>query len=251
MNHNTTTEPGLEYTTPENRGTCAFCGKEEEGYAKRDSDGKMKPACWKCVKPATSGAPQPKRRPVGTTYTDESEEDDMARTDGRIKCGTRGCHNYVKPPQTICGKCAKAFNTLAGERPAESPVQEESPASVIVVDGPGATLAVAASIKDIAAPVLQATAKEEPPIPVMPTTEEVSGLKPRSATAEAKRNAEIAAPAYVELFQKALAARTKKVCANGHDLTQIQNAHVGDLKRTGKIACDICNRMAQAKLGSK
>ena len=63
-------DPALDYTGPENRGVCGFCGKEENGYAKRDADGKWQAACWPCVKPATFGAPQPKREMVGTVYTD-------------------------------------------------------------------------------------------------------------------------------------------------------------------------------------
>ncbi len=68
-------EPGCEWTSPENRGVCGFCGGEEGGYAKRDENGKWQPACWPCVRPATSEATQLKRATVGTTYTDDNEVD--------------------------------------------------------------------------------------------------------------------------------------------------------------------------------
>jgi len=58
------------HTFPEARGTCGFCGREENGYAKKDSSGKWVAACWKCVKPANAGAAQTKRKMVGTVYTD-------------------------------------------------------------------------------------------------------------------------------------------------------------------------------------
>lgn len=40
------------HTDPETRGKCGFCGKEENGYAIRDGQGKFKAACWKCCKKA-------------------------------------------------------------------------------------------------------------------------------------------------------------------------------------------------------
>ena len=55
----------LAYTSPETRGTCHFCGKEEGGYAKADTDGTFYAACWSCVKP-TGPIPEQKRRPVGS-----------------------------------------------------------------------------------------------------------------------------------------------------------------------------------------
>jgi len=66
-------EPGCEWTSPDNRGKCGFCGKEEGGYAKRDANGKWQPACWPCVKPASSGAAQTKRATVGTVYTEDRD----------------------------------------------------------------------------------------------------------------------------------------------------------------------------------
>jgi hypothetical protein len=64
-------DPELAYTFPESRGKCGFCGKEENGYAKRDEKtGKVKAACWKCVRPAAASAPQAKRKPVGTVFVD-------------------------------------------------------------------------------------------------------------------------------------------------------------------------------------
>ena len=65
-------DTALDYTGPENRGVCGFCGKEENGYAKRDANGNWQAACWPCVKPA-GRMKQEKRVQVGTTYTDVDE----------------------------------------------------------------------------------------------------------------------------------------------------------------------------------
>lgn len=55
-------EPGTEHSFKQ--GTCGFCGKKEEGYAKRDVDGNWKPSCWACVKPAKV-FDIPKRNKIG------------------------------------------------------------------------------------------------------------------------------------------------------------------------------------------
>ena len=68
----------VEYTFPEERGVCGFCGKTENGYAKRDSNGRWQASCWPCVRPAASGAAQPKRKLVGTVFTDVDAEIDTA-----------------------------------------------------------------------------------------------------------------------------------------------------------------------------
>jgi hypothetical protein len=72
----TMTETSLDYTGPENRGICGFCGGEEGGYAKQDPSGTWKAACWKCVKPANAGAPQPKREQVGTVFTEDLDAEE-------------------------------------------------------------------------------------------------------------------------------------------------------------------------------
>lgn len=66
----------LKATWPGSRGTCGFCGKEENGYAKKDEKGEWQAACWACVRPAASGAAQPKRTLVGTVFTDTDSEID-------------------------------------------------------------------------------------------------------------------------------------------------------------------------------
>lgn len=70
-------ESALEHTWPDARGTCGFCGKEENGYAKRDATGKWLAACWKCVRPEGAGAAQPKRQQVGTVYTEDLDAEDV------------------------------------------------------------------------------------------------------------------------------------------------------------------------------
>lgn len=61
-----TIEPGTEWTAPDNRGTCKFCGEEENGYAKQDAKGKWHPACWLCVKPKNPPAPMKPRKKIVT-----------------------------------------------------------------------------------------------------------------------------------------------------------------------------------------
>jgi hypothetical protein len=69
----------LDYTGPENRGKCGFCGKEEGGYAKKDANGEWQAACWPCVKPKNATAVQSKRNLVGTAFTDTSDDKPAAR----------------------------------------------------------------------------------------------------------------------------------------------------------------------------
>jgi hypothetical protein len=70
-----TATQALDYTGPENRGECGFCRKEENGYAKRNEKGDWTAACWACVKPENAGQAQPKREPVGSTFTDTNDAD--------------------------------------------------------------------------------------------------------------------------------------------------------------------------------
>jgi hypothetical protein len=72
-------DSALAYTFPEERGVCGFCGKEEGGYAKRDSNGKWQAACWKCVKPEHAGSSQVKRETVGTAFTETSVEEEKPK----------------------------------------------------------------------------------------------------------------------------------------------------------------------------
>lgn len=71
-------EPGCEWTSPDNRGVCGFCGGEEGGYAKKDDAGHWQPACWPCVKPAVR-IPQPKRERVGTVYTEDLDAEEVVK----------------------------------------------------------------------------------------------------------------------------------------------------------------------------
>ena len=77
------TDRAKEYTSPDNRGRCGFCGKEEEGgYAKQDKNGKWQAACWSCVKPAHT-ATQPKRKKIGIVY-EGVDADIVLAIDGKI-----------------------------------------------------------------------------------------------------------------------------------------------------------------------
>jgi hypothetical protein len=78
-----------DYTTPEDRGVCGFCGKEENGYAMKDSDGKFKSACWNCIKKDRVISDQPKREQVGTAYTEDLDADDKIAPNPGMKSGRR------------------------------------------------------------------------------------------------------------------------------------------------------------------
>ena len=63
MPDHTFVEPGAEWT-PEPV-PCGFCGKPDEGYAKKDKDGKWKPSCWACIKPKNPPPPpKMKMKPI-------------------------------------------------------------------------------------------------------------------------------------------------------------------------------------------
>lgn len=61
----------IGYTFPDARGICGFCGGEENGYAKRDDNGKMKAACWSCINKDRILVEQQKRKKVGTIFTED------------------------------------------------------------------------------------------------------------------------------------------------------------------------------------
>jgi hypothetical protein len=87
----------LDYTGPENRGECGFCGKEEGGYAKKDANGKWQAACWLCVRPTAASAPQPKRNTVGTVFTDT----DLDEPETPKKNKSKGMAPSTTRPKTI------------------------------------------------------------------------------------------------------------------------------------------------------
>jgi hypothetical protein len=66
-----------DYTFPENRGTCGFCGEPEDGYAKKDNAGRFQAACWPCINKDRVISDQPKRKPVGTVFTEDLDTDDQ------------------------------------------------------------------------------------------------------------------------------------------------------------------------------
>jgi len=72
------TDPALEYTSPEDRGKCGFCGKGEGGYAKQ-KNGKWVPACWNCIKPEPQ-APQ-KRNLVGSILEEDRDAEEKIVVD--------------------------------------------------------------------------------------------------------------------------------------------------------------------------
>lgn len=72
-------EPGCEWTSPDNRGVCGFCGKPEGGYALRAEDGTWKPACWPCAKPKNPPPHQTKKKPVGTVFTEDLDTEEVVK----------------------------------------------------------------------------------------------------------------------------------------------------------------------------
>jgi hypothetical protein len=67
----------LAHTWPDSRGKCGFCGKEENGYAKRDESGQFRAACWSCINKDRVIGEQPKRKQVGTVFTEDLDTDDQ------------------------------------------------------------------------------------------------------------------------------------------------------------------------------
>ena len=63
------------YTSPETRGECAFCGKEENGYTKPDKNGMQQAACWPCVSEGLETTPATKRALVKTDKTEDLDKD--------------------------------------------------------------------------------------------------------------------------------------------------------------------------------
>jgi hypothetical protein len=66
-----------------------------------------------------------------------------------------------------------------------------------------------------------------------------------------KRNAIVSSAEFIALFEKARARMIdpkRKCCKRGHPVCAA-NAHVGDLRRCGKYACDPCNRAIQRGRG--
>jgi hypothetical protein len=70
MPFNIVIEPGCEWTDPEHRGRCGFCGGMEGGYAKRNEKGEWTASCWPCVRPKNPPPPMAKRATIGTVYTE-------------------------------------------------------------------------------------------------------------------------------------------------------------------------------------
>jgi hypothetical protein len=70
-------EPGAEWTpypVP-----CGFCGKDDEGYAKQDKDGRWKPACWTCVKPKGKMANPVRKIAVESPPMEDLDTDDIIK----------------------------------------------------------------------------------------------------------------------------------------------------------------------------
>jgi hypothetical protein len=66
-------EPGTEWT-PEPV-PCGFCGKPDEGYAKKDKDGKWKPSCWACVRPKNPPKPPELRKKPKAQVLEETHQE--------------------------------------------------------------------------------------------------------------------------------------------------------------------------------
>ena len=63
------------WTSPDSRGECFFCGKEESGYSKQDKDGEWQAACWPCVRAGLEPVEPHKRALVKTAPTEDLDAD--------------------------------------------------------------------------------------------------------------------------------------------------------------------------------
>jgi hypothetical protein len=65
----------LAHTEIDARGKCGFCGKEENGYAKRTASGEWRASCWNCIRPNPADIPpMQSRRKVGTVHEEPVED---------------------------------------------------------------------------------------------------------------------------------------------------------------------------------
>jgi hypothetical protein len=71
-------------------------------------------------------------------------------------------------------------------------------------------------------------------------------MKKLSAFWQQKRDAVLSSKRFKKAFAAALAKRRKHRCAHGHDLSDPDHAHVGDLFRTGHLTCWTCWRAQSA-----
>lgn len=70
---------------------------------------------------------------------------------------------------------------------------------------------------------------------------------------EVARSKVVSSASFIKLFEKArakMANPKRKSCKHGHKISAA-NAHVADLKRTGRYTCDPCNRAAQVRYMKK
>lgn len=91
----------LAHTWPDARGKCGFCGKEENGYAKKDANGIWQAACWSCVRPEGAGAPQPKRQPVGTVFTEDLDTEEQIKKAAKLAKKAPGLAPSAHRPQVL------------------------------------------------------------------------------------------------------------------------------------------------------
>ena len=70
----------LDHTEPGCRGNCGFCTNQEDGYAKSDDAGATRSACWPCINKDRVISEQPKRKSVGTTFTEDTDTDAQIKT---------------------------------------------------------------------------------------------------------------------------------------------------------------------------
>jgi len=78
------------------------------------------------TKIALRAAARAKREPAKET----EEEVDMARADGRVKCKTKGCKNYVTPPTEKCQPCRDKFLDAALAIAREVRTEDSAPAAI-------------------------------------------------------------------------------------------------------------------------
>jgi len=80
-----------------------------------------------------------------------------------------------------------------------------------------------------------------------------SNGRPSNVQVHADRAALVASPEFVALFERArlrMHNPNRVACKRGHPICTA-NAHVGDLRRMGTYACDLCNQIVQAAYHAK
>lgn len=76
-------EKGTEWTAEPI--PCGFCGEPDNGYAKKDKDGKWRASCWECIRPKNPPPPMKPRKKVEEPIPEDEPEEKPAKKTKRKK----------------------------------------------------------------------------------------------------------------------------------------------------------------------